>query len=197
MAPLPDHPITRDHPISRSPAGPITRSLEIVRYYAALYSRWGSQNWWPARSRLEVIVGAYPTQNTNWSNVERAIANLRTGRVLSVSGLRSIPLRRLETLVRPSGYFRQKARKLKTFVRFLDQNYAGSLDRMFSQPTDRLRAELLALNGVGPETADSILLYGGKHSLFFLVAYNPPNSGTPAQLSRTTNNDKNARMTFI
>ncbi len=116
-------------------------------------------------------MGAYLTQNTNWSNVERAIANLRTGRVLSVSGLRSIPLRRLETLVRPSGYFRQKARKLKTFVRFLDRNYAGSLDRMFSQPTDRLRAELLALNGVGPETADSILLYGGNHPVFVVDAY--------------------------
>src|SRR5260370_41980125 len=174
MPRFPDHPITRDPPISRSPAGPITRSLEIVRYYASLYSRWGSQNWWPARSRLEVIVGAYLTQNTNWSNVERAIANLRTGRVLSVSGLRSIPLRRLETLVRPSGYFRQKARKLKTFVRFLDRNYAGSLDRMFSQPTDRLRAELLALNGVGPETADSILLYGGEQSPLFLEAFTPP-----------------------
>src|SRR5260370_1262854 len=168
-------PITRlpDHPISRSPAGPITRSLEIVRYYTTLYSRWGSQNWWPARSRLEVIVGAYLTQNTNWSNVERAIGNLRTGRVLSVSGLRSIPLRRLETLVRPSGYFRQKARKLKTFVRFLDQNYAGSLDRMFAQPTETLRAQLLELNGVGPQTAASILLYAGNPPRFVFDPFTP------------------------
>jgi endonuclease-3 related protein len=80
-------------------------------------------------------------------------------------------LRRLETLVRPSGYFRQKARKLKTFVRFLDKNYAGSLDRMFAQPTEKLRAELLQLNGVGPETADSILSYGGNHHVFVVDAY--------------------------
>src|SRR5260370_23436771 len=107
MAPLPDHPITRDHPISRSPAGPITRSLEIVRYYAALYSRWGSQNWWPARSRLEAIVAAYLTQNTNWSNVERAIANLRTGARRTLSGLPSIPFIPPRTPRRPSGSFRQ------------------------------------------------------------------------------------------
>src|SRR5260370_1203156 len=90
---------------------------------------------------------------------------------MSVSGIRSISLRRLETLVRPSGYFRQKARKLKTFVRFLDQNYAGSLDRMFAQPTETLRAQLLELNGVGPETADSILLYAGNHPVFVVDAY--------------------------
>src|SRR5262249_6827050 len=163
MARWPDHPITRDPPI--------TRSLEILRYYTTLYSHWGPQNWWPAQSRLEVIVGAYLTQNTNWANVEKAIANLREARVLSVSGLRSIPLRRLATLVRPSGYFRQKARKLKTFIRFLDRNYAGSLDRMFRQPTGKLRVQLLELNGVGPETADSILLYAGNHPVFVVDAY--------------------------
>jgi endonuclease-3 related protein len=157
--------------ITRSPDHPITRSSEIVRYYAALHSRWGPQNWWPAESRLEVIVGSYLTQNTNWSNVEKAIANLRSARVLSVKGLREISLRRLETLVRPSGYFRQKAKKLKTFVRFLDKNYGGSLDRMFAKPTEKLRAELLELNGVGPETADSVLLYGGNHLVFVVDAY--------------------------
>lgn len=149
----------------------ITRSHAVNRYYVALYTRWGQQNWWPAQSRLEVIVGAYLTQNTNWGNVEKAIANLRRARVLSVKGLREVPLRRLETLIRPSGYFRQKAKKLKTFVRFLDKNYAGSLDRMFAQPTEKLRAELLQLSGVGPETADSILLYGGNHHVFVVDAY--------------------------
>ena len=157
--------------ITRSPDHPITRSFGVIPYYLALYSRWGPQNWWPARSRLEVIVGAYLTQNTNWSNVEKAIGNLRDARVLSVSGLRSIPLRRLATLVRPSGYFRQKALKLKTFIGFLDKSYGGSLDRMFRQPTDKLRAELLSLNGVGPETADSILLYAGNHPVFVVDAY--------------------------
>jgi endonuclease-3 related protein len=157
--------------ITPSPDHPITRSQDVLSYYATLYSRWGPQNWWPAQSRLEVIAGAYLTQNTNWSNVEKAIANLRGARVLSVRGLREIPLRRLERLVRPSGYFRQKAQRLKTFIRYLDKNYRGSLDRMFAQPTDRLRAELLSLNGVGPETADSILLYAGNHRVFVVDAY--------------------------
>jgi endonuclease-3 related protein len=160
-----------DHPITRSPDDPITRLEEIVRYYSALYHRWGPQNWWPAQSRLEVIAGAYLTQNTNWSNVEKAIANLRRAHVLSVRGLREIPLRQLERLVRPSGYFRQKAQRLKIFIRYLDKHYRASLDRMFAQPTEQLRAELLALNGVGPETADSILLYAGNHPVFVVDAY--------------------------
>jgi endonuclease III related protein len=133
--------------------------------------RYGPQNWWPAQSRFEVIVGAYLTQNTNWSNVERAMDNLRRARVFSVKGIRELPLGRLQKLVRPSGYFRQKAIKLKTFIRFLDKNYSGSLDRMFAQPTEKLRAKLLALNGVGPETADSILLYAGNHPVFVVDAY--------------------------
>src|ERR1700719_1810274 len=131
---------------------------EIPLYYTALLTRYGPQNWWPARSRFEVIVGAYLTQNTNWSNVEKALLNLRRARALSISAMRELPLDELGTLVRPSGYFRQKARNLKTFVAFLDQQYSGSLSRMFSQPTEKLRTELLELNGVGPETADSILL---------------------------------------
>src|SRR6478752_6142554 len=134
---------------------------EIPEYYTALLSRYGPQNWWPASSRFEVIVGAYLTQNTNWSNVEKALLNLRRARTLSVTAMRAIPLGELETLVRPSGYFRQKARNLKTFIAFLDRQYSGSLSRMLAGPTTKLRAELLALNGVGPETADSILLYAG------------------------------------
>jgi endonuclease III related protein len=166
-------PITRspDDPITRSPDHPIARSDEIIRYYRALRSRWGPQNWWPARSRLEVIVGAYLTQNTNWANVEKAIINLRRARLLNVKALREIPLRRLQQLIRPSGYFRQKAKKLKIFIRFLDKKYGGSLDRFFAHPTVELRSELLGLNAVGPETADSILLYAGNHSVFVVDAY--------------------------
>lgn len=133
--------------------------------------RWGPQNWWPAQSRFEVIVGAFLTQNTAWANVEKAIANLRLARVLSVKAIREIPQPELEQLVRPSGYFRQKAQRLKTFVEFLDAGYGGSLERMFAQPTVKLRSELLALNGVGPETADSILLYAGNHPVFVVDAY--------------------------
>jgi endonuclease-3 related protein len=143
----------------------------IRQYYLALVQRWGGQNWWPAQSRFEVIVGAFLTQNTAWINVEKAITNLRRARVLSVKGLREIPLPELEQLVRPSGYFRQKAQRLKTFLHFLDTNYRGSLDRMFAQSTEKLRSELLALNGVGPETADSILLYAGNHPVFVVDAY--------------------------
>lgn len=143
----------------------------ITRYYKSLLSHYGSQNWWPAQSRFEVIVGAYLTQNTNWSNVEKAIVNLRRARALSVKAMRDMPLRKLETLVRPSGFFRQKARNLKAFIAFLDHKYSGSLTRMFAQPTEKLRAELLELNGVGPETADSILLYAGNHPVFVVDAY--------------------------
>jgi len=158
--------------INRSPDRPIIRSSnEVVAHYKTLLSRWGPQNWWPAQTRFEVIVGAYLTQNTNWRNVEQAIANLRRARALSAAGMRKLELSQLEDLVRPSGYFRQKARTLKTFLAFLDEKYSGSLDRMFARATEELRAELLALNGVGPETADSILLYAGNHPVFVVDAY--------------------------
>jgi endonuclease III related protein len=144
---------------------------EIPGYYTALLARYGPQNWWPARSRFEVIVGAYLTQNTNWSNVEKAMANLRGARLLSISAMRKAPIARLQALVRPSGYFRQKARNLKTFIAFLDRQHSGSLTRMFAGSTAKLRTELLELNGVGPETADSILLYAGNHPVFVVDAY--------------------------
>lgn len=151
---------------------PRNRSAEdIRRFYAALYRAWGPQHWWPAESPFEVIVGAYLTQNTSWTNVERAIENLRGAEVLSVNGIRKLRLSRLERLIRPSGYFRQKAQRLKTFIAFLDERYEGSLEKMFAQPTQKLRQELLNLNGVGPETADSILLYGGNHPVFVVDAY--------------------------
>ncbi len=118
-----------------------------------------------------MIVGAYLTQNTNWTNVEKAMANLRRARLLSLSAMRKAPLADLETMVRPSGYFRQKARNLKTFISFLDEHYSGSLSRMFSRPQKNFATELLALNGVGPETADSILLYAGNHPVFVVDAY--------------------------
>lgn len=144
---------------------------ELRRYYTVLYQAWGPQHWWPAETGFEVIVGAYLTQNTAWTNVERALSNLRQAGVLTVEGIRKIRIARLERLVRPSGYFRQKARRLKTFVAFLDQRYGGSLDRLFAEPTARLRELLLSLNGVGPETADSILLYAGNHPVFVVDAY--------------------------
>ncbi len=144
---------------------------ETRNYYAALYKAWGPQHWWPAESQFEVIVGAYLTQNTAWTNVERALANLRRANLLSLEGIRAVKLSRLQRLIRPSGYFRQKAKRLKTFVAFLDDQYKGSLQKLFSEPTEELREELLRLNGVGPETADSILLYAGNHPVFVVDAY--------------------------
>lgn len=147
------------------------KSRQIGSYYLALYEAWGAQNWWPAASRFEVIIGAYLTQNTSWTNVEKAMQNLRGAGALSLQGLRQLTIVELEQLIRPSGYFRQKAARLKVFIEFLDKKYAGSLTKMFLRPTVELRSELLALNGVGPETADSILLYAGNHPVFVVDGY--------------------------
>jgi endonuclease-3 related protein len=144
---------------------------QIRFYYRTLYKAWGPQHWWPGETPFEVIVGAYLTQNTAWINVERALSNLREADLLTVEGIRKVRSIRLERLIRPSGYFRQKAQRLKTFVHFLDKQYAGSLEKLFSQPTSKLRKELLNLNGIGPETADSILLYAGNHPVFVVDAY--------------------------
>jgi endonuclease-3 related protein len=149
----------------------VPSDANLALYYRALFQAWGRQHWWPARTRFEVIVGAYLTQNTAWTNVEKAVRNLRRAGVLSLNGIRRTPLPQLEQLIRSAGYFRQKAQRLQNFVEFLDARYGGSLDRMFARPTQELRQELLALNGVGPETADSILLYAGNHPVFVVDAY--------------------------
>jgi endonuclease III related protein len=143
----------------------------ITGFYDALHRTLGPQQWWPAETPFEVIVGAILTQNTTWKNVERAIANLREAGLLDPARLARVRLPRLERLVRPSGYYRQKARKLKAFLLFLDAEFGGSLDRMFRMPTAALREKLLAVHGIGPETADSILLYAGNHPVFVIDAY--------------------------
>lgn len=140
-------------------------------YYDRLFAVLGPQNWWPGDTQLEVIVGAILTQSTAWRNVEQAIANLKAQNLMSVEALREVPLARLAMLVRPSGYFRQKARKLKAFISFLVQEFDGSLDRLFETPTAELRERLLQVFGIGPETADSILLYAGRHPVFVVDAY--------------------------
>jgi endonuclease-3 related protein len=148
-----------------------SKEEKLREYYRALYRAWGAQHWWPGETRFEVIVGAYLTQNTAWTNVELALANLRSAKALSIQGIRETEISELEQLIRPSGYFRQKATRLKTFVAFLDAEFEGSLDQLFAEPTEKLREKLLALNGVGPETADSILLYAGNHPVFVVDAY--------------------------
>jgi endonuclease III related protein len=145
---------------------------QIVReIYHKLSRSWGPQHWWPAETPFEVIVGAILTQNTSWKNVERAIANLRAAGKLSLDGIRATELEELEQVVRPSGYFRQKAKRLKEFAAFVDAQYGGSPDAMLAMPTPQLRDELLAQKGIGPETADSILLYAGHHPIFVVDAY--------------------------
>ena len=149
----------------------INPEAAIRDIYRTLSHLWGPQHWWPAETPFEVIAGAILTQNTTWTNVERALANLRGAGILSVKGLRGVPLQRLEQLIRSSGYFRQKALRLKDFVARLDANHGGSLERLFSTPTETLRPELLAQSGIGPETADAILLYAGHHEVFVVDAY--------------------------
>jgi endonuclease-3 related protein len=144
---------------------------QLVVYYDALFRAHGPQHWWPARTRFEVIVGAILTQNTSWTNVERVITALRREKLLSAAAIEGVSLERLAELIRSSGYFRQKARKLKEFVRFLRENYGGSLNKMFAAPTAVLRQQLLGVHGIGPETADSILLYAGGHKVFVVDAY--------------------------
>ena len=149
----------------------VAPSGELLRYYEAMSGALGPMHWWPAQTPFEVIVGAILTQSTAWGNVERAIANLRRAQLLTPSAMLRVRISRLSGLVRPSGYFRQKAKKLKAFVRFLQTGYGGSLERMFHTPTLELREKLLSVHGIGPETADSILLYAGNHPVFVVDAY--------------------------
>src|SRR5579884_1865507 len=166
----PDDPITRS-PYSSLLYSSVPSSNLIVHIYRTLSQRYGPLHWWPARTRFEVIVGAFLTQNTSWKNVELALKNLRRAGVLNISGIREIALAELERLVRPSGYYRQKAARLKMFVDYLDRRYGGSLAKLFDQPIHTLRTELLSQNGIGPETADAVLLYAGKLPVFVVDAY--------------------------
>jgi endonuclease-3 related protein len=126
---------------------------------------YGPQHWWPAKTPFEVILGAYLTQNTSWKAVERSLNNLRAAGALTVDGLRSLPLRKLQRLIQPSGFHTRKAPALKAFVALLDEEFGGSLDALAAAPTAALRTRLLALPGVGPETADAILLYALGHPI--------------------------------
>jgi len=140
-------------------------------YYDALFAAQGPQHWWPGRTPFEIIVGAILVQNTSWTSVATAIEHLRRSRLLTPRAIEKISTPRLQRLIRSSGYFRQKTKKLKAFVRFLHREYQGSLSKMSRAPTQALRDQLLAIHGIGPETADSILLYAAKHPVFVIDAY--------------------------
>ena len=144
---------------------------KLIKIYERLSKHFGPQHWWPADSPFEVMVGAILTQSTNWGNVEKAIGNLNESRVLSPESLVEIRNSKLEKLIKPSGYFRQKAKKLKAFVKFFLQKYDGNVKRMKKASLEDLREQLLEVHGIGPETADSILLYALDKPTFVVDAY--------------------------
>lgn len=156
---------------SASRPRPRAAAHALRRYYRRLYRRFGPQRWWPGRTRFEVILGALLTQNTAWSNVEKALGNLRREGGLSPEKLARVPAPKLARFLRPSGYFRQKTRAVRGFLHHLNNHYSGALSRLLGRPTSELRDELLSLRGIGPETADSILLYAAGRPVFVIDAY--------------------------
>jgi len=143
----------------------------LQKIYRKLSAVFGPQHWWPGETPFEVIVGAILTQNTAWTNAAAAIENLKRERLLAPSALKKIPVGRLARLIRSSGYFNQKARRLKSFVSYLNDSYQGDLQKMRRVSLARLRNQLLGIFGIGPETADSILLYAFGKPVFVVDAY--------------------------
>jgi endonuclease-3 related protein len=147
----------------------MSQSLEGI--YRRLRDCYGPQHWWPAEGPFEMMVGAILTQSAAWRNVEKAIANLKVAGALSAAALRRLSLTELARLIRPSGYYNAKALKLKSLAHWLGESYDDDLERMLAGEPARLRGELLAVHGIGPETADSILLYGAGRPVFVIDAY--------------------------
>ena len=144
---------------------------KLLSIYKKLYNAFGPQNWWPGDTPFEVAVGAILTQNTNWGNVEKAINNLKKANVLNAKAIHEMPVKKLASLIQPSGYFNVKAKRLKTFIDFLMKDYHGSMKNMRKEEMHSLRKKLLSVNGIGPETADSILLYALAKPIFVIDAY--------------------------
>ena len=143
----------------------------LHRYYDLMADHFGPTNWWPGDSDFEIAVGAILTQNTAWRNVEKALANLTSENLLSPRAILDCGEARLEMALKPSGFFRVKARRLTSFCAFLVEGYGGSMGRLAEQPLDTLRAELLGVHGIGPETADDIILYACEQPVFVVDAY--------------------------
>ncbi len=144
---------------------------KLMSFYRVLLERFGPQNWWPGDGPFEVMVGAVLTQNTNWANVEKAIKNLKDADMLCPEKIDRLSQQELAPLIRPAGYFNIKSRRLKNLVRWLCRDYGGSVNELAGIATDRLREELLSINGVGPETADSIILYAFERPTFVVDTY--------------------------
>lgn len=146
-------------------------TVNLREIHDRLFAEYGPQHWWPGDSPFEVLIGAVLVQNTSWKNVEKAIDRLRQNDLLEPRALHAVPLAELEELIRSAGYFRVKAKRLRNLLTFLVERYDGDLDRMFATRLSTLREELLSINGVGLETADSILLYAGNLPVFVIDAY--------------------------
>ncbi len=144
---------------------------QLTEIYQLLHERFGPQRWWPGETQFEIIVGAILTQNTSWANVEKAIANLKSADRLTPEALHSLDHAQLAELIRPAGYFNIKAKRLMSFLSWLFENYNGRLQDLEGVNTHHLRAELLSVKGIGPETADSILLYAFGRPIFVVDAY--------------------------
>ena len=154
-----------------SPKSRALKPEELYGVYKTLKKYFGHQKWWPGETPFEIIIGAILTQNTAWTNVELAIINLKKKKVLTPTAMYAMPEKKLAQLIKPAGYFNVKAKRIRNFLRFLFDRYQGDLPKMFQQNTDDLRKEILSVNGIGPETADSILLYAGNHLSFVIDAY--------------------------
>jgi endonuclease-3 related protein len=144
---------------------------QLHEIYNLLLDAYGPQHWWPGETQFEIIIGAILTQNTSWTNVEKAITNLKTAGCLEPDKLHALDLSELEQLIRPAGYFRLKTKRLKNFLHWLVNRYEGNLEILDGIDTHRLREELLGVSGIGPETADSILLYAFDRPVFVVDAY--------------------------
>lgn len=148
-----------------------TTREQLLDIYRLLLDAFGPQHWWPGETPFEIALGAILTQNTSWSNVERAIANLQAAGLLDANRLHALDMDQLETLIRPAGYFRVKAKRLRNFTTWLCDRYEGDMQNLDPIATGRLREELLAVSGIGPETADSILLYALNRPVFVVDTY--------------------------
>lgn len=146
-------------------------SVPVREIYTRLLAAFGTQGWWPADSPLEMMVGAILTQNTAWVNVEKAIARLKSEDVLQLPAIHEVPLSSLAAWIRPVGYFNLKARRLRALTTMISEQYQGDLTSFLKEPADRMRNQLLSVWGIGPETADSIVLYAAHHARFVVDAY--------------------------
>jgi len=150
---------------------PTDISQFLYNIYNKLYEFWGPQNWWPAETKFEMVIGAILAQNISWNSAEKAICNLKRANILSVEGILQTPDEKLAELIKPAGYYNQKAKRLKEFCNFLKREFNSDLEKLFALDILSLRKTLLSQKGIGFETADSIILYGAEKPIFVVDAY--------------------------